>query len=160
VPLIVRWPGGKGNGSACNALVELVDLYPTLCDLADIPIPEHTEGQSLVPLLSDPSTSLKDAAFSQFRRRDGRTLLMGYAMRTNRYRYVEWLDRRTREVLARELYDQQSDPQENTNLAVRPESQGILASLNKQLWKSLPPPPALPELSATPPAMRVETQAE
>ena len=84
VPLIIRAPGAKGNGQASDALVEFVDVYPTLCDLAGLPRPDHLEGKSMAPLLSRPAGTIKPAAFNQFRRTHGGAPLMGYAMRTDR----------------------------------------------------------------------------
>ena len=68
VPLIVSTPNMSEavRGSKTNALVELVDMYPTLCDLAGVSIPESLEGQSFKPLLTDPNRKWKDAAFTQF----------------------------------------------------------------------------------------------
>ncbi len=141
VPLIIRAPGAKGNGKTTRSFAELVDLYPTLCELSGVPSSEHAEGDSIVPLLNDPEASVKDAAFSQFRRRDGKRDLMGYAMRTDRFRYVEWIDRRTRKVVDQELYDHESDPEENLNIAGNPDQKTRLAQLSKQLWAALPAPP-------------------
>jgi arylsulfatase A-like enzyme len=141
VPLIIRNPAGKGNGKNSAALVEFVDLYPTLCDLAGVPLPKHLDGKSMKSLLENPGTDFKEAAFSQFRRQNGNTPLMGYAMRTDRYRYVEWQDRRNGTIVATELYDHQSDSGETTNLSRRPEYQKMLTTLNLQMWTTLPPPP-------------------
>jgi arylsulfatase A-like enzyme len=141
VPLIIRTPGATANGHTTNALVEFVDIYPTLCDLAGLPLPEHLEGKSMKPLLSKPDQTWKQAAFSQFRRQDGTVPLMGYAMRTDRYRYIEWQDRRTREIVATELYDHENDSFENTNIAGRVESESLLAELGHQMWTTLPQPP-------------------
>jgi len=141
VPLIIRVPGAEANGQTTNALVEFVDIYPTLCELADLPLPDHLEGKSMTPLLSNPDQTWKQAAFSQFRRQDGPIPLMGYAMRTDRYRYVEWQDRRTREVVATELYDHTSDSSENTNIAGQAEGKSLLVRLSRQMWATLPQPP-------------------
>lgn len=141
VPLIIRSPGAKANGQKSVALVELVDVYPTLCELAGLPVSDHLEGRSVVPLLSKPHQSWKSAAFSQFRRQDGNVPLMGYSMRTDRYRYIEWQDRRTRKVVAMELYDHSIDPQENTNVASNAQHGELLTALSNQLWSMLPKPP-------------------
>ena len=141
VPLILHVPGAAANGRKTDALVELVDVYPTLCELAGLPVPDQLEGRSMVPLLSKPDQTWKQAAFSQFRRTDGRVPLMGYAMRTDRYRYIEWQDRRTRAVVATELYDHEADPLENTNVAGASESKMRIAELSRQMWAALPTPP-------------------
>jgi len=141
VPLIIRAPGAEANGQTTDALVEFVDIYPTLCELAGLPLPEHLGGKSMTPLLSKPDQAWKQAAFSQFRRQDGTVPLMGYSMRTDRYRYIEWQDRRTREVVATELYDHTSDSCENTNIAGQAENKSLLAELRRQMWATLPQPP-------------------
>ncbi|MDF1746508.1 MAG: sulfatase-like hydrolase/transferase, partial [Gimesia sp.] len=141
VPLIIRVPGSKAKGQKTDALVELVDVYPTLCELAGLPVSKQLEGRSMVPLLSQQEQDWKQAAFSQFSRQNGRTPLMGYSMRTDRYRYIEWQDRRTRKVVATELYDHESDPQENTNIAGVSENKERLTELSHQMWALLPIPP-------------------
>ena len=128
-PMMISPPGMRGAGKRTTALVEFVDMYPSLCELCGIPIPDHIEGTSFLPLVADPERPWKRAAFGQYPRRE----VMGYAMRTDRYRYVEWRERATGSVLARELYDHQADPQENVNAAGKPESVETVASLADQL---------------------------
>ncbi|RAV29544.1 sulfatase [Sinomicrobium soli] len=120
VPLILSVPGQKQHGEHTDALVELVDLYPTLAELAGLPAPEGVEGISMGPLLSHPDKKWKKAVFSQFPRPwfyKDEPEIMGYSVRTRNYRYTEWLDFRTREVKARELYNHRNDPRETRNLA-------------------------------------------
>ncbi len=66
VPLMIHAPAMKVKGVKTDALVELVDIFPTLCELTGIPIPEHLEGHSFAPLMEDPSLPWKKAAFSQY----------------------------------------------------------------------------------------------
>ncbi len=113
VPLIVRAPGRKGNGKASGALVELVDLYPTLAEFAGLPVEDHLEGTSFVPLLDDPEKRWKKAAFSQFTRGKHR----GYAIATEFDRYVEWYEIGTSNLVARELYFHREDSAERMNVA-------------------------------------------
>jgi len=162
VPLIIWTPDmpDQNRGKATNALVELVDVYPTLCDLAGIASPGHLEGSSFALLLDDPERYWKSAVFSLFptpalrewaanplshgmretyfgplikeveariiaqqKQRWDRDLfenhLMGYAMRTDRYRLVVWKDRRRPEdkPIFVELYDHKTDPTETVNIA-------------------------------------------
>jgi iduronate 2-sulfatase len=132
-PLILSVPGMAKAGGATNALVEFVDIYPTLADLAGLPRPAHLEGTSFKPLLDQPDRPWKSAAFSQFPR--GKAL-MGYTMRTDRYRYTKWVNRKDpAKVDAVELYDHQTDPQENTNLANDPATREIIADLDKK-WQA------------------------
>lgn len=98
VPLLIRAPGAKGNGRACRALVELVDLYPTIADLCGLTPPAGLAGMSLRALLEDPSLPGKDAAHSMLRRGERVT---GRSIRTDRWRYTEWNEG----ALGVELYD-------------------------------------------------------
>ena len=111
VPLIVRVPGISA-GQRTAALVELVDLYPTLAEVCGLSQPEHLEGTSLVPLLKEPARAWKSAVFSEYTRPGG---LRGRTVRSARYRYTEWTDANG-ESQGCEFYDHQDDPQENRNL--------------------------------------------
>jgi arylsulfatase A-like enzyme/acetyl esterase/lipase len=136
VPVIVSVPGMKKAGEKANGLVELVDVYPTLADLAGLPLPAHLEGTSFKPLLDEPGQSWKPAAFSQFPRKVGRKNLMGYTMRTDRHRFTKWVDRKDpSKVDAVELYDHETDPQENRNIAGDPANKDLVAKLDAQ-WKA------------------------
>jgi arylsulfatase A-like enzyme len=134
-PLIFRAPGRTTNLKV-HGLVEFVDIYPTLCELAGLPVPGHLEGVSAVPLMEDPTRPWKKAAFSQFLREgiwvapDG-VEYMGYSVRTDRYRSVAWVNWETRELVAHELYDHETDPHETQNLADRPDHAGRLAELER-----------------------------
>ncbi|TWU56274.1 sulfatase [Rubripirellula reticaptiva] len=150
VPLIIRAPSAKGNGQKTRALVELLDVFPTLCELTGLPIPDQLEGRSLTPLLAGSDQEVKQAAFSQFQRKHNGTPMMGYSMRTSRYRYTQWQDRRNGKVIATELYDHETDPMENTNIASAPENRQTLADLDHQMWKTLPPPPTVASLGNDP----------
>jgi arylsulfatase A-like enzyme len=142
--LLMSRPGQKAPGKKTDALVEFVDIYPTLADVCGLPKPDGVEGYSFAPLLDDPARPWKPAAFSQFPRGGKETgPLMGYAIRTDRYRMVEWRQRNSGKVVSHELYDHQTDPGEDVNIADRPESKGIVEKLSKQLaagWKANAPP--------------------
>jgi arylsulfatase A-like enzyme len=115
VPMILADPDHRataGQGSA--ALSEFVDIYPTLAELCGLEIPAHCEGSSMVPLLEDPRREWKRAAFSQYPRQGNH---MGYSMRTEQFRYTEWIHRETGEIAARELYDHSRGPIADRNLA-------------------------------------------
>ncbi len=148
-PLIFSAPGMKAVGAHTDALVEFVDIYPTLCELSGLPLPGHLEGTSLKPLLDDPKHSWKSAAFSQYPRPGGKTSsgpLMGYTMRTDRYRFTVWAGRDDHTKMdATELYDHFTDPQENTNLAKHAEQAVTVEHLMaqwKQGWQGAKPPGA------------------
>jgi arylsulfatase A-like enzyme len=140
VPLIISTPETRSKNIKTNALVEFVDIYPSLCELAELPIPENLEGISAVPLISQPEKSWKKAVFTQFLREgiwiapDG-VEYMGMSMRTERYRYVEWLNWETKELKAIELYDHDNDPQENVNIANLPENKELVLQLAEKMKK-------------------------
>ncbi len=180
VPLLISAPGMKTRGTKSDALVELVDIFPTLCELAGLSRPEHLEGHSFAPLLDKPDQPWKKAAFSQYpnpalrewaanplsqemretwfgpliQEVEGRIIaqqgdqwdrelfekhLMGYTMRTDRYRLVVWRDHRDpkAEPIYVELFDHETDPHETKNIAsIHPE---LVSTLSKQLdagWKA------------------------
>ncbi len=131
VPLIVAAPGRKGNGKASQALVEFVDLYPTLAALCGLRPPENLEGQSFERLLDNPARPFKKAAFTQLTYED----ITGRSIRTARYRYIRWEGRGGGE----ELYDHDKDPREFTNLALKPEAKRALEEHRRILdagWKA------------------------
>ncbi len=123
VPLIFTVPGQKHPGAASDALVELVDVYPTLAELCGLPMPKECEGISMVPLFDAPGRPWKAAALSQYprsyegSRHRGSGDIMGYSIRTPDHRYVQWREGQTGRILARELYDHALDPNEMRNLA-------------------------------------------
>jgi arylsulfatase A-like enzyme len=141
VVLLLDAPGAKANGKTINGLVEFVDIYPTLCDLAGLPKPEHLEGTSFAPLLTHPELPWKKAAFSQYPRRGG---IMGYSMRTDAYRLTRWVEHKNPEhVVALELYDHQKDDAENFNIANKPENAALVKGLMEQSkagWQAARPP--------------------
>lgn len=132
-PLIFAVPGMESAGKHSDSLVEFVDIYPTLVELAGLPLPDHLEGKSLQPVLKDPQTELKSAAFSQYPRTVSGKRLMGYSMRTDRYRFTRWVDRyEPTKVEAVELYDHATDPQENVNIAGDEANQELVERLTKK----------------------------
>jgi arylsulfatase A-like enzyme len=128
----------KNTGTHSDALVEFVDVYPTLAELAGLSLPKLLEGTSFTPLLDDPKHPWKSAAFSQYQRSRVATHgpdLMGYTMRTDRYRFTVWVDQKDHsKVDSIELYDHQNDDQENTNTAKDPANAKLIETLMAQ-WK-------------------------
>jgi arylsulfatase A-like enzyme len=112
---------GKKPGTKPVTLCEFVDVFPTLCDLTSLPVPNYLDGKSLVPAINNPEAELREYAFSQYPR--GKDI-MGYSIRTGRFRYTEWLSGgfRTNQkydkslVIAREMYDYEKDPLETENI--------------------------------------------
>ncbi|MDA0348088.1 MAG: sulfatase [Verrucomicrobia bacterium] len=132
VPLMIAAPGIKPGRT--NTLSELVDLYPTLCDLAGIEAPKNLEGKTLVPVLEKPSKTFSSVALSQHVRFKER--YMGRALRTDRYRFVLWEDSKTGQIVERELYDHNADPLETMNLAGNSNQQKRVEKLEKQLGEA------------------------
>ncbi len=117
----------RKKGEVCRSLIEFVDLYPTVADYCGVAAPHKLAGQSLRPLLEDPSRSGKQAAFTLVTRGGAK---YGQAVRTPRWRYIHWSDGN------RELYDEANDPQEVHDLSDDPaksetieELQGLLAQV-------------------------------
>jgi arylsulfatase A-like enzyme len=135
VPLIINVPGPRKAKAASNALVELIDIYPTLAELCHLEPPANLEGRSFAPLVDDPDQPWKDAAFTTMvkRTRLGRTF--GRAMRTDRYRFVEWQGNKSPEPVY-ELYDEQRDPLEQKNIAADPANAELVAKLAARLHKN------------------------
>lgn len=117
IPIVFVAPGITTPGTHTDALVETVDIYPTLVELAGLPAargPQPMDGQSMVPILKDASQSIRDHAYHCFPR-GGR---LGRAIRTDRYRLIEWTPQRgAARRVDYELYDYETDPLETRNLA-------------------------------------------
>lgn len=144
VPMLISAPGML-NGSRTEALAELLDLYPTLVDLCGLPAANGVEGKSLVPVLKNPQTSVKEFALTQHPRpayydRDlpPNPETMGYSLRTDRFRYAEWRDWKTGAAVGRELYDHQSDPDETRNVVEATEHAGEVKKLAAMLEGAKP----------------------
>lgn len=110
IPLTVHAPGVTEQGSSSAEPVSLIDLYPTLCDLAKIAAPDHLDGHSLLPMLKDPAAKSHGPAITTM----GGGEKAAYAARSSRWRYIRYADG------GEELYDHESDPHEWTNLAADP----------------------------------------
>jgi iduronate 2-sulfatase len=125
VPLIVAAPGLKPGTR--DGLVEQVDIYPTLCDLAGLPLPKHLQGRSLKPMLTDADAKGKQVAISTMV--STRTKLIGHSVRTDAFRYIEWNEGRGGE----QLYDLRTDPDELHNLADKPAQAGRMTRMRQRL---------------------------
>ncbi len=131
VPLFIQAPGISQDGSATNQPATLTDVYPTLCELAGLPIPEQCDGTSLVPQLKDPETPRDEPSLTSFTfQKDG--TVASHGMSDTRYRYIHYPDG------FEELYDLDLDPNEFTNRANDPE----LAKVKKRFASFLPENPA------------------
>jgi iduronate 2-sulfatase len=144
VPLIISAPGVGKGGTKTGAISELIDLFPTLTDLCDIPSPPKLDGTSLVPVLKDVSASVKSAALTQHPRPalywgggpQALPQVMGYGLSTARWSYHEWRDFKTGHIVGQELYDAQTDPLETVNLVGTIEAAAQIPALAEQLRKT------------------------
>ncbi len=130
VPLIVVAPGVTKAGSKTNKPVSLLDVYPTLAALTGLPVADHLEGDSLMPLLRDPRSSWEHAAVTTW-------LYGNHAVRTENWRYIRYVDG------SEELYDHRNDPHEWRNLAGQPELAARKAELAARMPKTNVPPAGL-----------------
>ncbi|XP_046381440.2 iduronate 2-sulfatase-like [Haliotis rufescens] len=161
-PMMVHVPGLTDNGIVTEEVTEFVDLFLTLVEAAGLPVldlcPENstnvllcTEGNSLIPLITNPaSPNWKKAVFSQYPRNESNGDQMGYSMTTDHYRYTEWVKFNPQplyrpdwtQVFGVELYDHYQDPEENKNLAYDSAFSALVAQLSKQLhacWRAARP---------------------
>ena len=130
-PLIIAAPGLKAGKSA--SLSEHVDIFPTICDLANVGVPTQLQGKSLKPIMQNNKASVKDFSVSQYPRKLSKedmkkfgtesNKIMGYSMRTEKYRYTIWVNDFTtadvfndKKIYAQEMYDYSKDPLEKENI--------------------------------------------
>ncbi len=130
--LLIAQPGMKHAGAKTQSLAQAVDLAPTLTDLCGLPASDGFQGHSLKPVLEDPTATVNDAAFSWYPKEGW----LGTAMRTDQWRFVEWTKPGQEPV--RELYDQANDPQNNLNVADKPEHAKRLSLFAEQLHQRFP----------------------
>jgi len=130
VPLIISVPGLKTAGQASPRPVELIDLYPTLADLAGLSPPPGLQGASLRPLLFNPTAEWRRPAFTQVQRGE----IPGDSVRTDRWRYTRW----DRGAKGEELYDHNNDPRELHNLAAIPQYASTVVELKTLLQQAHP----------------------
>ncbi len=151
VPLVIAAPGVAAEGGVSEAPVGLIDLYPTLAELCNVPSPKNLQGQSLVPMLKDPAEPGRGWALTQVTRGGRQTgRFFGYSLRTPRWRYTEWAEGEQ----GRELYDHDADPREQANLAGDPAHAETVAELSRKLRdavaQSFPPSGETPPLREGP----------
>lgn len=131
VPLLVRTPeicSGKGK---TKALTELIDIYPTLCELCNMDIPKHVQGKSFVTVLKDPKTSHRKSAYSSYPHYGHKQQLIGHSLRTPQYRYTEWWSAKGDNILDRVLTDIEADPMEQTSVKGQEDRKAQLSKLLK-----------------------------
>ncbi|MFK8055200.1 MAG: sulfatase [Saprospiraceae bacterium] len=151
VPMIIRYPNQENRGAQTFELTELIDMFPSLCELAEIEVPDYMQGTSFVPLLDDPNRAWKKAAFSQFHRRPRHTAdgnrYMGYSINTKEHHYIEWYGWSPKtgtrgKFKSAELFDSVNDPTETVNLAGDEKMTALIENLSSQLaagWQAAVP---------------------
>jgi iduronate 2-sulfatase len=128
-PLIMAGPGVTARNRSTSRVVEFLDIYPTLADLAALPPPAGLHGRSLMPLLKNPRAEWNHPALTQVRRGPANAGFMGYSIRTEQWRYTEWDDGK-RGV---ELYNEAQDPNELRNLAADPKYRDTVTDMQTLL---------------------------
>ena len=132
VPLILAVPGMTQAGIRCDQPVSLMDLYPTLVDLAGFEPPAHLDGRSLVPQIRDPEAETKPVVSSyQFSWAEDK--VVGHAVRSKRHRYIYYP-----KIKLEELYDHETDPKEWDNIAYKAESKPVIEKHRQALLEMLP----------------------
>jgi arylsulfatase A-like enzyme len=126
IPMIVRAPG-RGDPGTAEALVELVDIYPTLVSMLDLPAPAHLQGDSFVAVLEDATVPGKPAVFPRWKSAD--------VVRSQQYALTRWSNTKGRPV-AEMMFDHATDPDETVNIA-RDENYSLQKSMLESLLKSL-----------------------
>ncbi|MDO6810470.1 sulfatase [Zobellia galactanivorans] len=123
-PLIVRTPQ-MNNSLRTDALVEFVDIYPSLCEVAGLSKPFHLQGKSFVPLLSNPDKVWKSEVYSRW--------VSGETIITNTHTYTEWFNEQSEKTTDRMLYDLKNDPEENFNIAEQRRNRELITELSEKL---------------------------
>jgi iduronate 2-sulfatase len=138
VPLLIKAPDIDG-GARNRGLTEHVDLYPTLCELAGLPVPDFLQGRSLMPLMIDPEKSGKAAVLAHRKHQWHDRIQayhIGHSLRTERFRYNRYLDDRA-DVITEELFDYEKDPEEAQNRATSGVYRQTVEELRQQLERSV-----------------------
>lgn len=125
VPLMIAVPNANGNGQSCYRVTQSLDIYRTLAELCDLPLPDGIEGASLAPLLKNPKAEFNNPAYSVWSE-DGKTL-HGVAVRTEKWRYAEYGVNGKNGAM---LLDPKADPLEMKNLANDEKYKSVCAELS------------------------------
>lgn len=136
IPLIIYDPDYENGGSESDSFVEMIDFYPTLCELAQVTPPKYLAGESLVPILNDPKQKVRESILTQ--------VYTDYTVRTKDYRFTRWGEGGPG---LEELYDLKKDPQEMINLANNNEYTKVISEmsllLDQRIEQASQPPEGL-----------------
>ncbi len=148
-PLIIAAPGIAP--SKTSSQTEHIDIFPTLCELAGVNIPDQLDGKSLVPLMKNPAATVKEFSVSQYPRSNATAEnerlgyadanVMGYSIRTKQYRYTIWMKSGFRSnqpfdqklLIGTELYDYKKDPEERRNVAKEKEYIAVVKQMDEKM---------------------------
>jgi arylsulfatase A-like enzyme len=125
-PVILRAPG-KTKNSKTDALIEFVDVYPSLCELAGLEKPFHLQGKSFVPLAENPNQKWKDEVYCRW--------IKGETIVTKSYTYTEWFDDKTGKITDRMMYNLVEDPEETVNISEQKENEPLVRELSAKIEK-------------------------
>ena len=137
VPLIFRIPGQ--NPFVSTAITEYIDIYPTLAELVNLPAPVNINGRSFNQVFNGPSYQHKQVALSQIARpwpSNKPIKQMGYTIRTDEYRYTRWINIKSQQVIAEELYHTEKDPLEIQNL-IQSTNEPLLQKMQNHLDQAI-----------------------
>jgi arabinogalactan endo-1,4-beta-galactosidase len=138
-PMLIRLPGKHVSGLKTDALMESVDLYPTLVDYCGLPDPGHLAGTNQIPVISGKVESVKQEAYSMVLPLGGnKEKLVAYSMRTPDFRYIQWRSKDSQELREEELYDLRTSAYETENLAGNPEFKSVLKDLRDSIFAGYP----------------------
>ena len=127
-PVILRAPGQPKNIKT-DALIEYVDIYPTLCELAGLKAPFHLQGKSFAPLAENPDLPWKKEVYCRW--------IKGETIVTQSHTYTEWFSNSAGEATARMLYNLQDDPEETVNISEKVENKMLVQQLSEKLKKHI-----------------------
>ncbi len=127
-PVIISAPGKKKNIKT-DALIEYVDVYPSLCELAGISQPYHLQGKSFVPLMENPAQPWKTEIYSRW--------VNGETIVTQNHTYTEWFNGDSKEAVARMLYDLNADPEETVNISEKSANEILIRNLSDKLHQHI-----------------------
>jgi iduronate 2-sulfatase len=130
-PLMIIDPRSGGQPQRVVSPVDFIDIFPTLCDLAALPKPGQLQGVTLAPNLTDANYTARKFNSSIYRSKGA----LGYSIRTERYRYIEWIEQTSAQLVARDLFDFKQDPDGRKNFANDPACAAVVRDLSSLLHR-------------------------
>lgn len=128
-PLLIIDPRAGGRAQRVVSPVDFIDVFPTLCDLAALPKPAQLQGVSLARNMTDASFAARRFSTAIYKSKGA----LGYSVRTGRYRYIEWIDQKSAQLVGRDLFDFKTDPEGRSNHADDPAAASVVKELSTAL---------------------------